>query len=96
MSYRSLKVGGENDRKGSGSCRQAGCNNAMKKTNPFIWGAVAAVIAVGLLSLYRLIGMPPSSNTLPQSPISTAVVSFFWGCVAGYAKNWYGNRLNRR
>lgn len=79
-----------------GGCRQVGRGNAVKKTNPFMWGAVAAVIAAGLWFFNYLIGTPQSENTLLQNPITTAVVFFFWGCVAGYAKNWYGSRLNRR
>lgn len=88
----------EDDRRrtGSGICRQVGRGNAMKKTNPFIWGAIAAVIAAGLWFFNYLIGTPQSDNTLLQNPITTAVLFFFWGCVAGYAKNWYGNRISRR
>ena len=68
----------------------------MKQANPLIWGAVAAIIGGGMVVLGQLTGEPPLDDALLQNPFSAAVMSFFWGCAAGYAKNWYGNRINRR
>ncbi|WP_395449959.1 hypothetical protein ACHMW7_09180 [Aminobacter sp. UC22_36] len=67
----------------------------VQKTNPLIWGAVAALICVAIAVIGRMTGDAPD-NALLRNPVSTAIVGFFWGWVAGNAKNWYGNRLNRR
>lgn len=70
-------------------------NEPYRRTNALIWGAVAAILAVALWSLNQMLGTEPSENELLRSPVSVAAVSFFWGWVAGNAKNWYGKRINR-
>lgn len=67
-----------------------------KRANPLIWGAVLGLIAAAMPIIDQLSGSEPSSNQLLRNPISAAVVGFFWGWVAGNAKNWYGKRINRR
>lgn len=67
-----------------------------KRTNPLIWGAVLGLIAAAMPTIDLLTGSQPSSNPLLQNPISAAVVGFFWGWVAGNAKNWYGKRISGR
>lgn len=66
----------------------------LKRVNPLIWGCIAAGIGSGIVVAGQLVGEPTPSNELLRSPFSAAAVSFFWGWVAGNARNWHANRIN--
>lgn len=67
-----------------------------KRTNPLLWGAVAGGVVGVLVFLGPFLNLPKSDNTLLQSPVSAAAMSFFWGWAAGSVKNWLGDRLFER
>lgn len=65
-----------------------------KRTNPLIWGAVAAIIAGALISLSLMTVETSSTEPILNKPLWTVGGAFFWGWVAGNAKNWYGKRIS--
>jgi len=63
----------------------------MKETNPIVWGAIGAVLAVLLWTwLQAYPEMEVSGGISSMSFAAAAGAGFFWGWAAGSVKNWLG------
>lgn len=66
------------------------------QANPLVWGAVAGALGCAIVLVNQWTGTEGPDNPLLSSPASAGAISFFWGWVAGNAKNWYGRWLSER